>query len=256
MHLSTLMCAAHRSVVLEVVKCQPQCHVVSTQLVEAGVDFSFPVVYKALSGLDSIVQAAGRCNREGGAVRGDVRIFDAETTPPGDLRTRAEIVRGMLEEGRLSGVVGSKEVSTYFKRLEKKVSLRNGLEIMEARRQLDFPVVAAMFRMIAQTGTPVYVPWDKGAELVARLRREGPSRGLLRRLQRYVIVLHEEDYTSDDIETLHWCDGGETTRRGGGRDGWRDGEKNCDCPLALSTQAVLERYSYRFGWQLRRDGED
>lgn len=248
LHLSTLMCAAHRSEVLAAVKQQPHCRVVSTQLVEAGVDFSFPVVYKALSGLDSIVQAAGRCNREGGAVLGDVRVFDAETAPPGDLRARAEIVRGMLEEGRLSGVVGGEEMSTYFKRLEKKVSLRNGFEIMEARQQLDFPVVAAMFRMIAQTGTPVYVPWGKGVELVARLREEGPSRELLRRLQRFVIVLHEEDYISDDVETLHWCEGGETTRRGG--------EKNCDCPLALSTQAVLERYSYRFGWQLRRDGED
>jgi hypothetical protein len=128
----------------------------------------------------------------------------------------------------------------WWAQLEKKVSLRNGFEIMEARRRLDFPVVAAMFRMIAQTGTSIYVPWGKGAELVARLRKGGPSRDLLRRLQRYVIVLHEEDYISDDVETLHWCGGG---------------EKNCDCPLALSTQAVLERYSYRFGWQLRRDGE-
>jgi CRISPR-associated endonuclease/helicase Cas3 len=243
LHLSTLMCAAHRSEVLATVKRQPRCRVVSTQLVEAGVDFSFPVVYKALSGLDSIVQAAGRCNREGGAVLGDVRVFDAETTPPESLRARAEIVRAMLDEGCLGGAVGSKEVATYFKRLEKKVSLRNGFEIMEARRRLDFPAVAAMFRMIAQTGTPVYVPWGKGVELVARLRKEGPSRELLRRLQRYIIVLHEEDYISDDVETLHWCGGGV-------------GEKNCDCPLALSTRAVLERYSYRFGWHLRRDGED
>lgn len=247
LHLSTLMCAAHRSEVLAAVKRQPQCRVVSTQLVEAGVDFSFPVVYKALSGLDSIVQAAGRCNREGSVVLGDVRVFDAETAPPESLRARAEIVRGMLGEGRLGGFVGSKEVTTYFKHLEKKVSLRSGLEIMEARQRLDFPVVAAMFRMIAQTGTPIYVPWGKGVELVARLRKEGPSRELLRRLQRYVIVLHEEDYSSDDVETLHWCEGGA---------GAGGGEKNCDCPLALSTQAVLERYSYRFGWQLRRDGED
>ena len=246
LHLSTLMCAAHRSEVLAAVKRQPRCRVVSTQLVEAGVDFSFPVVYKALSGLDSIVQAAGRCNREGGAVLGDVRVFDAETAPPESLRARAEIVRGMLGEGHLGGFVGSKEVTTYFKRLEKKVSLRSGLEIMEARQRLDFPVVAAMFRMIAQIGTPVYVPWGKGVELVARLRREGPSRELLRRLQRYVIVLHEDDYISDDVETLHWCEGGA---------GAGGGEKKCDCPLALSTQAVLERYSYRFGWQLRRDGE-
>lgn len=254
LHLSTLMCAAHRSEVLAAVKRQPQCRVVSTQLVEAGVDFSFPVVYKALSGLDSIVQAAGRCNREGGAVLGDVRVFDAETSPPGDLRERAAIVREMLMEGRLGGLVGNKEIATYFRRLEKKVSLRNGFEIMEARRRLDFPVVAAMFRMIAQTGTSIYVPWGKGAELVARLRKEGPSRDLLRRLQRYVIVLHEEDYISDDVETLHWCGAGGRAS-GGGSGGGSGGEKNCDCPLALSTQAVLERYSYRFGWQLRRDGE-
>jgi len=68
-HLSALMCAQHRSDRIAEIKERlkengPVC-VVSTQLVEAGVDFSFPTVYRAMAGLDSIAQAAGRCNREG-----------------------------------------------------------------------------------------------------------------------------------------------------------------------------------------------
>ena len=86
-HLSALMCGAHRAAVIQQIKdwlkarregqTSEPLRVVSTQLVEAGVDLDFPVVWRALAGLDSIAQAAGRCNREGALEgRGRVVVFE------------------------------------------------------------------------------------------------------------------------------------------------------------------------------------
>ncbi len=81
-HLSALMCPAHRSCILKKIrkrlKNKQACRVVSTQLIEAGVDIDFPVVYRSLAGLDSIAQAAGRCNREGKSDTGHTFIFKSE----------------------------------------------------------------------------------------------------------------------------------------------------------------------------------
>ncbi|MCO8124378.1 CRISPR-associated helicase Cas3', partial [Stieleria sp. TO1_6] len=97
-HLSTRMCAAHRlERFTEIRKClQPEskrpCRVVSTQLIEAGVDVDFPVVMRAACGLDSLTQAAGRCNREGKLEVGEVVLFQTERLPPpGYLRQTAQL---------------------------------------------------------------------------------------------------------------------------------------------------------------------
>src|SRR6185295_1244902 len=92
-HLSALMCGEHRSKVINErikpdLKGNRILRVVSTQLVEAGVDIDFPVVYRAMAGLDSIAQAAGRCNREGtlNGQHGQVHVFIAPGgLPPGEL---------------------------------------------------------------------------------------------------------------------------------------------------------------------------
>src|ERR1035437_9403195 len=101
-HLSTLMCAAHRRKKLaEILSAEKRCLVVSTQLVEAGVDVDFPVVYRALAGVDSLAQAAGRCNREGGLPGGGgVHVFVGPSDPPrGGLLKGAGLVKKLLGNG-------------------------------------------------------------------------------------------------------------------------------------------------------------
>ena len=94
------MCAAHRSIVLAGVRAslrkkEQPCRLVSTQLIEAGVDIDFPILYRAMAGLDSIVQAAGRCNREGKLADGAVYVFQPPSQPPpGVLRRGLETMRG------------------------------------------------------------------------------------------------------------------------------------------------------------------
>ena len=100
-HLSALMCGEHRSRVIADIKQRlgagEDVRVVSTQMVEAGVDVDFPVVYRALAGLDSIAQAAGRCNREGKLGRGQVIVFvPPQPAPPGPLRRAADTTVSLL----------------------------------------------------------------------------------------------------------------------------------------------------------------
>ena len=98
-HLSTRMCAAHRLECLTEIRKRLKgneiCRVISTQLIEAGVDVDFPKVYRASCGLDSLAQAAGRCNREGRLASGHVVWFEAkDPPPPGFLRQSADSAHG------------------------------------------------------------------------------------------------------------------------------------------------------------------
>jgi CRISPR-associated endonuclease/helicase Cas3 len=93
-HLSALMCPEHRSEVIAGIKSKLKenipVRVISTQLLEAGVDIDFPVVFRAFTGLDSIAQAAGRCNREGKLERGQVFVFNPPKPPPTGMMLKAE----------------------------------------------------------------------------------------------------------------------------------------------------------------------
>ncbi len=193
LHLSTSMCSAHRRKALADIKTRldrgESCHLVSTQLIEAGVDVDFPAVYRAMAGLESLAQSAGRCNRNGRLTDlGDFYVFEAPTEPPRDLRTARDVARGMLLNG-LPDLLAPDTFIDYFSRLHAaKGNLLDLHGIQADRAALKFEQVADKTRLVDTPGEPVFVPYGPEAlEAVAALRRFGPSRGRLRNLQPYSV---------------------------------------------------------------------
>jgi CRISPR-associated endonuclease/helicase Cas3 len=192
-HLSALMTPAHRSEVLAQVR-QLQLagrpvRLVATQLVEAGVDLDFPVVFRALAGLDALAQAAGRCNREGRLARGSLRIFIAETEPPlGVPRTGRDIARVMMARRQLGDLFSPAVQLQYFRELYDRTDLRRGLELQKQRASLNFATVSKSFQLI-QDGwsAPLVIAHGDGKYRLDDLKVAGPSRSRLRALQRFTI---------------------------------------------------------------------
>lgn len=199
-HLSALMCGAHRSKVIGEIKEHLAenipVRVISTQLVEAGVDIDFPVVYRALAGLDSIAQAAGRCNREGLQSRGDVYVFvPPKQSPPGILRQTADIGRNLLIS-KNEDPISPAQFEEFFRelywlrgdQLDSKGILRDLAH--DAAFRFSFRTAAQKFQLIDETAqATVVVRYHEGEKYIDLLERIGPERWLMRKLQRYVINL-------------------------------------------------------------------
>lgn len=198
LHLSTLLCGAHRREVLAEVSRrlneEEACLLVSTQVIEAGVDIDFPTVFRAVGPLDGIIQSAGRCNREGHLPVGRVIVFDPRDggLPPGFYRMATDITRTMIAEGKVD-MASDAVVRDYFGRVISTWGLdREGIQGL--RRSLDFPEVARRFRMIEDDTESVVVPFGSTDEqrLVSerldslRVRRGNP-RSLLRRLRPFMV---------------------------------------------------------------------
>lgn len=214
-HLSALMCGEHRSAVIKNIKerLQPtsetgSLRVISTQLVEAGVDIDFPVVFRALAGLDSIVQAAGRCNREGRLPNmGKVFVFVPEKqAPPGLLRKGENTTRKMLCDQIdphspetykkyfhffYSDTIGGgndRKGKQYRDDLIREVTLDEEDDFGPCVR---FRTYGESFHLIEDDHTvSVIVKYGKkSVAWIDQLRRDGPSRDLMRSLQRYTVNL-------------------------------------------------------------------
>lgn len=194
LHLSALMCAEHRARVLDEVRRRKRAgeatRLVATQLVEAGVDLDFPVVYRAFGGFDSLAQAAGRCNREGRLSRlGTLKVFLAETQPPmGVPRTGKEIALGFLRKNAEVDIFQPSLFVNYFAQLYAS-STRDKKQIQEMRTNFQFRDVASTFKLIEDDwSAPVVVPYRDGARRVADFEAY-PSRMKLRALQRYTVTV-------------------------------------------------------------------
>lgn len=202
LHLSTLLCGRHRRDVLEEIQLRLAeglpCRVVSTQVIEAGVDLDFPVVFRAVAPLDSVIQTAGRCNREGRLDHGEVHVFrpDDSGMPPGVYRQGAQITTGLAAKGL--DLDDPETAIEYFRRWLSGIS-PDSRSIQEHRKAFDFPEVARRFRMIGDDTVDVAVAYGLTEPELDRLlepmkaRRPG-RRDSYRALQPYLVSLRRWDY--------------------------------------------------------------
>lgn len=205
-HLSALMCGQHRSKVIENIKNKlankEPVRVISTQLVEAGVDLDFPVVFRAFAGLDSIAQAAGRCNREGKMLEpGRVIVFNAPKKPPiGLLRKAAETTRTILANNKKEPLDFSL-YGDYFAELYWKANSLDKNDIVSLLNPdpkdcgINFRTAMDKFRIIDDSRQKtILVRYGEGEALIDRLKVKGPDRSLMRKLQRYTVNIYNEDF--------------------------------------------------------------
>jgi len=201
LHLSTLLCGAHRRKILQKVRHRLEtgqaCRLVATQVVEAGVDLDFPLVLRAIGPLDRLVQAAGRCNREGKLKEGQVIIFNPLEghLPPGSYKTGTEIADILLNKVSGTELHDIEIYKTYFNRLYQSCTL-DTKKIQASRYSFDYPEVAHKFKLIDQKTVPVIVryydtPEDQQVnELIYSLRYQKITRNLLRKLQPYLVNIN------------------------------------------------------------------
>lgn len=204
-HLSTLMYPAHRRAVLKEIRQRLQaglpCRVVSTSLIEAGVDVDFPAVWRELAGLDSILQAAGRCNREGKRAPADsvVTVFSGVSKPPRLLEVNIAAAREVLRSREHWD--DPEAVRQYFSifrtlagdRLDQHQVIRH-MEEGVAGCMLPFRTVAKEFHLIDSSTKTVYIPQGDGAMLLKQLQAGHYSRALYRKLNQYAVNLYEPAY--------------------------------------------------------------
>ncbi len=212
-HLSASMCGAHRAQRIDQIRRRLHegvpTRVVSTQLIEAGVDVDFPVVWRALAGLDSIAQAAGRCNREGRlkdaegkSIDGQVHVFvPPKPAPSGLLRQAEQATVSLMSGEERPDPLAPATFERYFRQFYlngvnswDKHTIHELLTRDAGALAIQFRTAAERFRFIdADDSLPILVWWDDSRSLIGKLEKEGPERWLMRKLQRYSVNLPRRD---------------------------------------------------------------
>lgn len=204
-HLSTLMYPEHRSRTLDIIRARLKqglsCRVIATSLVEAGVDVDFPVVYRAEAGLDSEIQAGGRCNREGNQALEDSVVYlfkpDVAYRLPAALRLPVEV--GAVVAKQMEDIASPEAIKAYFDELHAlKGSALDVARIVESfdqgLRSMSFPfqTITDEFRIIDQETHSVLIPLEEGKAVAAALRKGQRSRSLMRQAGRYSVSIYPQ----------------------------------------------------------------
>ncbi|WP_319578473.1 CRISPR-associated helicase Cas3' [uncultured Methanospirillum sp.] len=219
-HLSAKMCPVHRSEILKKIRTRlaegKECRVISTQLIEAGVDVDFPVVYRAMAGVDSIAQAAGRCNREGKLPTGEVFLFNSTEKhgKPTSWQKKLAEIGGMVLES-YDDPLSLPAIEEYFGKLyfyegDYGLDQKGILALLEENtKELAFPFedVSDAFQLIEENTKDVIIPFDKTAEdAIKQMRETGFPGENARKLQGYTVRVYTPEYCeleeNGSIETL------------------------------------------------------
>ena len=201
-HLSRMMCPRHVSGTIERIKralqdgTEPVIRVVATQLIEAGVDIDFPVVYRQEAGLDSILQAAGRCNREGKLDMATTYVFSLSK----EHNLHGSVVDANDARLSMTGVddwFSPETMTEYFRQLYGRKDTFDKKDIkalLYKPSEMCFAEAAKEFRLIEEAGKTVYVNMDDSLELVERLKSDGITYSLMKQLSQYSVNIHERDF--------------------------------------------------------------
>ena len=207
-HLSTSMYPKHRKRVLkkirERLKNNEKCIVISTSLVEAGVDLDFARVYRQIAGLDSMIQAAGRCNREGKRKLSDsmVYIFDLEESyPVQSQRQQMDVSKGILQD--YADIADLKAITDYFTRLyHYRGTSLDKKKIMDEFQKMEcnFAKVAKEFRLIEENTRMIFINREPEAdELLQELRIKGVTRERMRKAGQYCIQVYDNEKSENSF---------------------------------------------------------
>ena len=200
LHLSASMCGEHRSRVIAEIRDHlargEKMRVVSTQLIEAGVDVDFPVVYRAFTGLPSIVQSAGRCNREGRRAKGRVVVFmPPKPAPSGDLRWYEDSFVDQLAVTPNFDFDSPEIYPQFFARYynAQHETGEHVWSLLNASAQygnIQFAAAARAFKMIDGVGqVSVIVRYGDSERWISALQAVGLKRAIMRKLQRYTVTV-------------------------------------------------------------------
>ncbi len=202
LHLSRMMCPAHVAATIEQIKValkaqsdQP-IRVIATQLIEAGVDIDFPVVFRQETGLDSILQAAGRCNREGKYGICSTYVFSLgkeHQLPPGFITQTNNARIGM---GKQHDWFSPEAMTCYFKQLHARIGSFDEKQIQKLlyKPECEFEEAAHQFHLIDDQAVSVIINWNESIDFYQQLITQGPSYLLMKKLAQYSVNIRERDF--------------------------------------------------------------
>ena len=199
LHLSRMMCPDHVMDTIERIKSALKnpsnaiIRVVATQLIEAGVDIDFPVVFRQEAGLDSILQAAGRCNREGKLEMGKAFVFGFQKPLPPGFMTQTNNAR--IGMGKDHDWFSPEAMEAYFRQLYSRVDSFDKVNIKDMlyKPEMQFETAASEFQLIDDDTTSVIVNWKNSMDLVECLKSEGVTYSLMKALSHYSVNVRNND---------------------------------------------------------------